>query len=129
METLNYRDLGIIVTLPQDIEWLDYQKELLGAASGETLNFKVGSFPSKVGPGARCYLTHRGYIKGYHIISGFSEKEFVCTTTGKRWTGRFIERTGRFHYIEEKIPYKGFQGWRYFNMTVYLESLREHSPD
>jgi hypothetical protein len=42
-----------------------------------------------------------------------SEKNFDCTTTGKAWKGKFIERSGPFHKIEP-IQMKGFQGFRYF---------------
>ncbi len=42
------------------------------------------------------------------------EKSFDCTTTGKHWEGKFIQRTGVFHKIDP-IPIKGFQGFKYYN--------------
>lgn len=41
------------------------------------------------------------------------EQEFKCTTTGKLWKGRFIQRNPDFTQITP-IEYKGFRGYRYF---------------
>ena len=103
----------IIITIPKNILWDDYQKELKKAENGEIMNFKVSNFP-KTEKGCKCYLCHDGFIKGYMIICGMEEKEFNCTTTGKLWRGKFIQRTGKFYSIDP-IPCKGFQGFRYFN--------------
>ena len=105
--------MDIIITIPKSISWSDYQKELDAAEAGEIMNFKVSNFP-KCEVGDKCYVVYDGYIRGYMFISGMSEKEFDCTTTGNGWSGKFIERTGQFHYIEP-IPMKGFQGFRYMN--------------
>jgi hypothetical protein len=103
----------IIITIPKTIKWEDYLKELKAAEQGEILNFKVRSFPN-TGPGKRCYVVHDGHIKGYMIITGMSEKSFNCTTTGKHWSGKFIERTGKF-YALKPIEMQGFRGFRYVN--------------
>ena len=103
----------IIITVPKNIDWSDYQKEIDAVADGkQIMNFKVNNFP-KTEIGAKCYVLHDGFIRGYMIISGLSEKEFDCTTTGKKWKGKFIERTGKFYPIKP-IAMKGFQGFRYF---------------
>lgn len=109
----SYGDMDIIITIPKLIKWIDYQKELKAAEEGEIMNFKVNNFP-KTNVGCKCYLLHDGQIKGHMIISGMSEKEFKCTTTGKQWKGKFIERTGKFFPLEDPIPMTGFQGFRYF---------------
>lgn len=105
----------IIITIPKSTKWVEYQKELDRSENGEILNFKVNFFP-KTKIGKRCYICYNGNIIGYHIISGMSKKEFQCSTTGKLWSGNFIERTGKFHEID-RIPMKGFQGYRYFNIS------------
>ena len=74
------------------------------------MNFKVNGFP-KTAVGNKCYVVHNGKLKGYMIISGFSEKNFQCTATGTLWKGKFIERTGKFYPVEE-VDMKGFQGFR-----------------
>lgn len=104
----------IVVTLPATIEWSDYEKELDAVRDrSQTMNFKVPTLP-KVGPGSKCYVVHRGVLRGWMEITGTSEKEFTCTTTGKRMSGKFVERSGPFHFIEEEVPMKGFQGYRYY---------------
>ncbi len=103
----------IIITLPKSILWSDYQKELDAVKDGsQIMNFKVNNFP-KTKIGAKCYLLYNGFIRGYMFITGFSEKEFVCSTTGNTFNGKFIERSGDFFKIDP-IPMKGFQGFRYF---------------
>jgi len=105
----------IIITLPAKIEWNEYQKELDMVKDGtNVLNFKVSYFPKETGIGSKCYLIHRGVIKGWMLIVGFEEKDFVCEVTGNKWSGKFIQRSGMFYPISP-IPMKGFQGFRYFN--------------
>lgn len=101
----------IIITIPKKIKWSDYQKELKIAEEGEILNFKVSNFP-KVVEGDKCYICHNGNVLGYHLISGLKEYNFKCSTTGREWKGKFVQRTGKFHKIEH-IPMRGFQGFRY----------------
>lgn len=105
----------IIITLPKETRWEDYEKELEAVKDGkEVMNFKVGSFPNQTSVGSKCYLAHQGVIKGWMEIVGLSEKEFTCSTTGREWKGKFIERSGKFHKIDPPIPMKGFQGFRYY---------------
>ena len=104
----------IIVTLPKNISWSDYKKELDAVSDySSVINFKVNAFP-KTKKGNKCYLVHCGNIVGWMEIVGLSEKKFTCSITGKEWSGKFIERSGPFHYIKP-IPMKGFQGFRYFD--------------
>ncbi len=106
----------IIITIPKIIKWKEYEKELKRAESGEILNFKVPFFP-KVEVGSKCYILYDGYIRGYMFISGLSQKKFACTTTGKIWNGKFIERTGKFFKLNNLIRMTGFQGFRYFRFN------------
>ena len=122
-------ELSLIITLPAAVEWRDYMSELFAAATGQVLNFKVPQFPKNIRIGDKCYLVHRGKIVGWMPITGFSEKEFTCTTTGKKYKGKFIERSGKFNYLDEDIPYDGFQGFRYFNLAEYKEKLRQKALD
>lgn len=107
--------MDIIITIPAKIKWDDYQKELEEAEKGGTLNWKTPSFPTRVKVGDRCFVTHRNEIKGHMIISGFSEKEFICSTTGTKWKGKFIERSGKFFPYEGKLKdLPGFRGFKYY---------------
>jgi hypothetical protein len=105
----------IVVTLPKHIKWSDYEKELDTVKDGvEVMNFKVPFLP-KVSIGAKCYIAHDGFVKGWMEIVGLSDKGFDCTTTGQHWDGKFVQRSGKFNYIEP-IPMKGFQGFRYIKL-------------
>lgn len=107
---------SIIITLPSNIEWSEYQKELDKVRDrSEVLNFKVPVLPKKTKVGNKCYLTHKGFVLGWMEIVGLENKSFTCSTTGKEWDGNFILRSGEFHYLKNQVPYKGFQGFRYFD--------------
>lgn len=111
----NFPNKDIVITLPKTIKWSDYEKELDTVKDGkQVMNFKVGHFP-KISPGAKCYILHDGFVRGWMTVVKLSEKNFTCSTTGKEWKGKFIERTGKFNKIEP-IPMQGFQGFRYFNL-------------
>ena len=107
--------MDIIITIPSTINWETYQKELDFVKDGKNvLNFKVSNFPKMTNVGDKCYLNYKGSIIGWMNITGLFQKDFTCSTTGKEWNGKFIERSGEFHPIKP-IPMKGFQGFRYFN--------------
>lgn len=113
-------ETNIVVTLPSDVKWEDYQKELDAVKDGkQVLNFKVPFLPRKDMRDSieRCYLVYHGQIVGWQRVCGFVEnKEFTCTTTGEQWQGCFIQRTGEFHKLERPIAMTGFRGWKY----IYL---------
>ncbi len=110
-ESLASKD--IIITIPKTIPWEEYQRELDAVADNTAvMNYKVKNFPNTQ-VGNRCYVVYNGQVIGWMGIVGMSEKEFTCTTTGKQFKGKFIERSGKFHKITP-IPMKGFQGFRYF---------------
>ena len=120
LEDIKKENRSIIVTLPSNIAWSDYKKELDKVKDYKNvLNFKVYNFPKDISKGSKCYVAHNGYVKGWLEIVGFSEKEFICNVTGKEWSGKFIERSGPFHYIDKEIPMRGFQGYRYFSEEDY----------
>ena len=112
-------NMDIIITIPKDTNWEEYKKEIEAVADGsEVMNFKVTNFPTKASVGSKCYLAYDGNVMGYMLISGMSEKSFTCSTTGKYWDGKFIERTGKFYDIEP-VKISGFRGFRYFNLEEY----------
>lgn len=112
-EELLKMNRDIIITIPKNITWQDYKKEIDKVKDGSSvMNFKVNHFP-KTSVGNRCYLLYDGAIRGWMEIVGFSEEPFKCSTTGREWSGKFIQRSGPFYEIDP-IPMKGFQGFRYF---------------
>lgn len=124
MEDICKNERSIIVTLPSSEKWEDYEKELEKVKNYKNiLNFKVHNFPKGINVGDKCYIVHQGFVKGWMKIVGFSEKSFNCTTTNKQWQGKFIERSGPFHYLTEKLPMRGFQGYRYFDIEDYKNNM------
>lgn len=103
----------LIITLPKNVKWSEYEKELAKAEQGEILNFKVNNIPKQTEKGCKCFLLYNGEVKGYMTICDLGHKTFKCTTTGKEWDGNFVQRTGKFNQIKP-IQMKGFQGYRYF---------------
>jgi len=92
-------------------------KELNNVRNGlSVLNFKVNNLPKLSKVGDKCYLNYKNNVIGWMTITGFSDKDFTCTTTGKKWSGKFIQRSGPFNSITP-IPMKGFRGFRYFTLS------------
>ena len=113
MKLENLNKLSLVITIPKSTSWDEYQKELDKAKNGEIMNFKVTNFPRKVSAGDKCYVVYGGMLKGWMKIVGFSEKNFICTTTGKKMAGKFVERSGNFHPLDKEEPFSGFRGFRY----------------
>jgi len=118
--------MDILTTLPSRIDWADYEKELQDVEKkGLVMNFRVPSLPARCSKGDRCYLVHRGEIVGWMMICGFQLGAFKCQTTGREWPeGNYVQRSGPFHRLKKKIPYKGFQGFRYLDNDLE-EILRD----
>lgn len=125
LDKINSTSRDIIITLPYNTSWDEYAKELRKVADySQVMNFKVANFPKGVDQNSRCYIVHQGFIKGWMKVVGFTTRPFTCSTTGKEWDGKFIQRSGPFHEITEKLPMRGFQGFRYFSMENYLKQLK-----
>lgn len=106
----------VVITLPSNLKWEEYEKELEAVKDGkQVMNFKVPKLPTSTAIGNKCYICYQGNIIGWMEIVGLvSDKDFDCTTTGKNWSGNFIQRSGKFNKLETPIAMKGFQGFRYY---------------
>lgn len=108
--------MDIIITIPKNILWEDYLKEIATVQDGDQqMMFKVPHTPKQADIGNRCYLCYQGKIAGFMHISWIGYNPgFDCTTTGIHWdAGNYIARSGPFYKAQEDIDYKGFQGFRY----------------
>ena len=106
---------NICITIPKSISWEEYEKELKEVENGDMeMHYKVHVLPRDVNVGDKCYVCHNGYVKGWMKISHIGKLNgFDCTTTGKEWcAGNYISRTGKFHYLKNPVPMKGFMGFR-----------------
>ena len=106
---------SICITIPKSIKWEDYEKEIKSVEDEtQEMNYRLPTLPKDVKVGDRCYLCHDGYIKGWMKISNIGHRDgFTCTTTGQQWKeGNYISRTGKFNYLKNPVPMKGFMGYR-----------------
>ena len=106
---------AIVITIPKSIKWEDYEKELKTVEDySQVMNYKVSTIPKDIENIKRCYVVYDGFVRGWQEVVGYEcGKTFDCTTTGKNWSGNFIQRSGPFHYVTP-TPMKGFMGWRYY---------------
>lgn len=120
LEKIFQTEKSLIITLPENVNWLDYEKEFKKTANYKhCLNFKVHNFPRGIHKGDKCYVVYKDVIQGWMEIVDFSKETHTCSQTNKQWDSKYIQRSGPFHYLNEKIPYKGFQGFRYFDLNEY----------
>jgi hypothetical protein len=80
-------------------------------------------------PIERLYFTFRGRIFGWIHVTAVEENtgqydQHLKTMFGDGWRpGRIICRCAPpFHFIDELVFHRGFQGWRYFDFDVYRNS-------
>ena len=115
-----------VITLPQDIEWEDYQKELktvsgYGFTSSEVMNYRLPYKP-KAARGDRCWLVWRGKVRGWMKVVGVEHypEGFQCSTTGQMWRpGWYLQRAGLFREVDGP-DMQGFRGLRkldYYRMN------------
>lgn len=111
--------MDIVITLPKNIKWSDYRKELEPVKNYDgALNYCIKELP-KVKKGDRAYLLWNGYIRGWQEIVGVKKDySFKCEVTGRQWRGNFVLRSGPFHYFYEPFPMKGFRGFIYAPLNL-----------
>lgn len=103
-----------IVTLPRTVEWEDYCEELAAAAHGAELYFRVPPRVRSVRSGDRCYVTWRGFVRGWMLVRRveWRMRSWMCDTTGRVWPpGVYIVRGGTWVDCAP-VEYRGFQGVR-----------------
>lgn len=126
---------NLIITLPAKNKWEDYSRELQAVADRSmVLNFKIPSMPKESGPGARCYLVHRGVIVGYMEIADIVVRDgFTCDSSGKEWdAGIYVQRHGPFHFFLNPPEHRGFQSYHYYDVLhgkdQFAQSLDGQHP-
>ena len=109
--------MDIVITLPANIPWKEYRKELEAVADGtQVMYFRVPQLPTKAHVGDRCYILYRRLILGWmEIVYIGGVDGFTCTTTDTRWpAGNYVGRSGKFHQLANPIiAGRGFQGFHY----------------
>jgi hypothetical protein len=118
--------MDIIITIPSSItNWFKECQEVEKDENLE-LRYHVRALPKKCKVGDKCFVIQNGFIRGYHIISKLDYvHSFVCSTTGKKWgAGYYIIRKGKFYELNQPVPMKGFQGFRYINFDDTLSIIK-----
>jgi hypothetical protein len=112
----------IMITIPATTDWeTEYAKEIAAAAAGEIMNYKIHNSPKFIDKTSRCYVTHKGVVKGWMQVLGLVyNNTFTCSTTGEEWEGNFIQRTGEFHPVKP-APMPGFRGFRYVDRSQFTD--------
>jgi len=104
------------ITVPKDVNWEDYQEELIEVEDGSSvMNYRL-PFNCKANSGDRCFVVHNGKVRGWQEIVGVEHHPagFTCSTTGKQWpAGFYLQRSGKFHPVDGP-EMKGFRGIRRF---------------
>ena len=106
-----------LVTIPKTVDFRKYIREINTAAEQSLVsNYRVRSFPLEMKKGDRCFVVHKGLVRGWMEIVGWIESDgFRCESTGRWWpSDKYIQRAGKFHpHMGPEI--KGFRGVRKFN--------------
>ena len=61
------------------------------------------------------------------LISHIGQRKgFDCAATGRNWSdGYYVSRTGKFHYLQNPIPMKGFMGYRKIDDSDIMNNMRK----
>lgn len=119
-----------VLTLPQHVEWTDYERELATVADGQSvMNYRTAHAPKDMKSGDRCYVVHRGYVVGWMNVVNVVKRDepWICSTTGTTWpAGTYIQRSGQFHRVPAGWHMPGFRGVRKLELTEQNAELVEY---
>jgi hypothetical protein len=106
--------MDIVVTIPQsEMKNIRQEEEWAKKQTGPIQEFwKVGRRAKKLNHGDRVYFIVNGMIKYYHIFLGY-EEDFTCEVTGRFWPGLNLILQHPATRLKNRIPMRGFQGFRY----------------
>ncbi len=84
--------------------------------------------PKLLKEGDKIYFVENGYVTGYGEIfeivqlDHYNIENVMCLTTGRLWgqRGYWLIKYDNWTWLERKIPYKGFMGFRYIHRIPYL---------
>lgn len=123
------KPIDIIATWPKTRSLDSYLEELQRAYEHEfplNINYRVANWPhwefgSLTARPARCYMIHSGFVRGYNNIryTTYYEDNEVARVENDSFAGfwpkgKYIVRHPKWFPVD-KIPMRGFQGWRWFD--------------
>lgn len=110
----------LILTWPKHRPLDSYLRELkLAAERNEVINFRVSGCPV-VGAGDRCYMVHDGAMRGWSPILEVAHRgprqvrRVASDDRSGFWPeGWYVVRKPVWTPLDEPVPMRGFQGFRY----------------
>lgn len=106
--------MDIIVTIPKsEFKTMKKEQAFAEANNGEVVEYwSVGEKPTKLEIGDKVYFVEDGQINCYQIFLGY-EYNAVCEVTDRVWKGLNLILEYPPIILDNPIPMKGFQGFRY----------------
>ena len=103
----------IVATIPKS----EYENDDLETQRmkhhNENQFWTMRKIPKAIGIGSRIYFVKYGMIESsMKIFKIERDKEETCTTTNRVWKGNLLYMND-LQYLDNPIPCKGFQGYRY----------------
>jgi hypothetical protein len=103
----------IIVTIPKkELKNMDAENKLAESDGTQFWNLKIK--PKDIDIGSKIYFCQNGYIDSYQIITNIVTDKMKCDVTNREWNGVNLILSYPPVYLKNKIPCKGFQGFRYY---------------
>ena len=119
--------MDILVTTPKsEIDNSRREGEAVEAEGG--CWFRTFRFRPKVQSGDKIYFVEDGRIRGYGIIFNVfqADESQDCDITGRQWgrPGDWVVCYKDWHWLENPVPLKGFQGFRYVESIPEMSGLK-----
>jgi len=114
--------MNIIVTTPVN-ESINakLEAEKVKQEGGGLYFRRFSTLPKHLNVGDKVFYTEAGYIRGYALVCNIVDKLAVgkCSTTGRDYPkGYYVFMDASTWKWVKPVPYKGFQGFRYFDQDV-----------
>lgn len=115
----------LVITWPKKRSLQSYLDELMKAIeAGKVINFRVPTLPKE--KCEFCFVVYDGKIRGFTRIREYAvigDNEVEDPITGEFWpAGNYLVRIPYWHPLDDPIPMKGFQGYRYIERPAEVAS-------
>ena len=110
--------MNIVVTVPKsEIKNIADEDQHIADNPGAWMQYwSLKHIPQKLKEGERVYFIENGYIKYYHIYLGWV-RDFTCEVTNRFWPGINLQLQYPEVPLQNPIPMRGFQNFRYLEET------------
>lgn len=115
--------MDIIVTTPKtETETSKQEAEKIKKDGGGVYFRRFTRLPCNLNIGDKVFYTENGYIRGFAVVSNIVQSHtMTCDTTERQYSkGHYVVMDASSWKWIEPIPYKSFQGFRYFNQPYEI---------